>query len=266
MPLRLGMPTLIEMPELEATIDLCSELGLDFVDLNMNMPEFCPESLRAKRLRRASSDRGIYFTVHMPDDTDLASFHDPVREGHVARFGQTARWAAEAGARLINLHLSPGIFFTLPGRKVWIYDCYYDRFIGNLREAYRKVIRYASRYGLLVCTENVCNFQMPFVARAIDELCAIEGFNLTWDVGHDAKVDFQEMPVLLRHADRVRHMHLHDYDGTSDHQVPLTGRVDIRQRLRFAQERNASVLIETKTEESLRSSVAVVKRLLNEMG
>jgi len=262
--LRLGMPTLIEMPELEATIDLCKELKLDFVELNMNMPEFCPESLPSSELERVAWDEGIYFTVHMPDDTDLASFHDPIREGHVARFGETARWAADAGAKLINLHLSPGIFFTLPDRKVWIYERYYDKFVGNLREAYGKVIEYASEYGLLVCTENVCNFNLSFVAKAIDDLCQTKGFNLTWDVGHDAKVDFQEMPVLLRHADRIKHVHLHDYNGKSDHQVPLTGKIDIRERLRFAVEHDCSVLIETKTVESLRESVKVVKSLLAE--
>jgi len=34
------MPTLIEYPSLEQNLSLCSELGLDFVELNMNMPEY----------------------------------------------------------------------------------------------------------------------------------------------------------------------------------------------------------------------------------
>jgi len=259
---RLGIPVVIEMPDFQSTVDLALSLEVDFIELNMNMPEFCPESLPARTIRECRERTGLDFTIHMPDDTDLASFHHPIREGHVARFGETARWAAEAGAKLINLHLSPGIYFTLPDKKVWIYGNYYDKFIGNLREAYGKVIRYAKNFNVKVCTENVTNFNIPFVARAVDDLCLMDDFYLTWDVGHDARAGYKEGEVLMRHAERVRHMHLHDYNGISDHQVPGTGEIDIAARLRFAEERGISVLVETKTVRSLRESVEVVKAML----
>ena len=260
--LRLGIPTLIEIPDFQRTVELALELQVDFIELNMNMPEFCPESLPAKAIRECHRKTGLDFTIHMPDDTDLASFHDSIREGHVARFGETARWAAEAGAKLINLHLSPGIYFTLPDRKVWIYENYYDKFVGNLREAYRKVISYAKGFGVSVCTENVTNFHIPFVAKAIDDLCQMEGFYLTWDVGHDARTGYKEGEVLLRHIDRIRHMHLHDYNGASDHQVPGTGEIDIEAMLSFAEANRITVLVETKTVGSITESVNTVKRML----
>ncbi|MDD1747116.1 MAG: sugar phosphate isomerase/epimerase [Methanomassiliicoccales archaeon] len=260
--LPLGIPTLIELPDFDMTVKLALELKVDFIELNMNMPEFCPESLPAKTIRECRNRTGLEFTIHMPDDTDLASFHDPIREGHVARFGETARWAAEAGAALINLHLSPGIYFTLPDRRVWIYENYYDKFIANLREAYGKVIRYAKEFGVSVCTENVTNFHIPFIARAIDDMCTMDGFLLTWDVGHDARTGYRESEVLMRHADRIRHMHLHDYNGASDHQVPGTGKVDIGAMLSFAREHDCTVLVETKTVASLTESVDAVKKLL----
>ena len=260
--LRLGIPTLIEMPDFERTVQLALELEVDFIELNMNMPEFCPESLPAKTIRDCHKRTGLDFTIHMPDDTDLASFHDPIREGHVARFGETARWAAEAGAKLINLHLSPGIYFTLPDRKVWIYENYYDKFVSNLREAYGKVISYAMEFGVSVCTENVTNFNIPFVAKAIDDLCQMDGFYLTWDVGHDARTGYEESKVLMRHVDRVRHMHLHDYNGISDHQVPGTGLIDIMGMLSFAMKNHCSVLVETKTKGPLEESVSQVRGYL----
>ena len=37
--LEFGMPTLIENSTLEDNIVLCKELGLSFVELNMNFPE-----------------------------------------------------------------------------------------------------------------------------------------------------------------------------------------------------------------------------------
>lgn len=36
--MQFGMPTLIENRNLEENAELCSELGLDFLELNMNMP------------------------------------------------------------------------------------------------------------------------------------------------------------------------------------------------------------------------------------
>jgi hypothetical protein len=35
-----GMPVLIEFPALEQNLKLCAELKLDFIELNMNLPEY----------------------------------------------------------------------------------------------------------------------------------------------------------------------------------------------------------------------------------
>jgi sugar phosphate isomerase/epimerase len=117
----------------------------------------------------------------------------------------------------------------------------------------------------MVCTENVNNFQLPFVGNAIDDLCELEHFYLTWDIGHDAMTDFEEQKVLLRHQGRIKHMHLHDYNGMSDHQIPGTGQLDIEGMLRFAHRHRCSVLVETKTAVSLTESVKVVQKLLDTM-
>ena len=43
-----GMPTLIEEADLERCAALCSNLGLDFVELNMNMPQYQLDALDEK--------------------------------------------------------------------------------------------------------------------------------------------------------------------------------------------------------------------------
>lgn len=35
-----GMPTLIQCESLEECIALCKELGLDFIEINMNLPQY----------------------------------------------------------------------------------------------------------------------------------------------------------------------------------------------------------------------------------
>jgi sugar phosphate isomerase/epimerase len=182
----LGMPVLIELPDLQGTVDLCQTLELDFIELNMNMPEFCPEHLEPGEVCDIGQETGIEFTLHSPDELDLGSFHPTVREGYLGRMREALGWSSQAGVKLINMHLSPGIYFTLPDRREWIYGRYVDRFTSNLWRSYEEIIPLARASGVEICTENVNNFDLPFVAQAIDELCTMDGFDLTWDVGHDA--------------------------------------------------------------------------------
>ncbi|HOK27973.1 MAG TPA: hypothetical protein PLI21_03000, partial [Methanomassiliicoccaceae archaeon] len=124
MPFALGMPALIEIPALNDLIDLCQELELSFIELNMNMPENCPEELDPLEVRDASRSYGIEFTLHSPDELDLGSLHPTVREGHLEAMREVLGWSAQAGIKVLNMHLSPGIYFTLPDQKVWIYERY----------------------------------------------------------------------------------------------------------------------------------------------
>jgi sugar phosphate isomerase/epimerase len=256
------MPALIEMPGLHDLVDLCQELELSFVELNMNMPDNCPEALDPFEVWDAGREAGIEFTLHSPDELDLGSLHPTVREGHLGRMREALGWSSQAGIKVLNMHVSPGIYFTLPDRRVWIYDRYVDEFTSNLWKAYKEMIPLGVASGVDICTENVNNFDLPFVAQAIDELCCLDSFHLTWDVGHDARSGFKEREVLLRHRERVRHMHLHDYNGKSDHQVPGTGMVDIQGMLDFARQQDIRVLVETKTIASLRESVTAVRAML----
>ena len=113
----------------------------------------------------------------------------------------------------------------------------------------------------IICSGN-SDRQVQSIAQAIEELCFLEHFHLTWDVGHDARSGFREREVMMRHEDRVRHMHLHDYNGRSDHQVPGTGLIDIPAMLDFARRKDIRVLVEVKDERSLRKSVRAVRSLL----
>ena len=43
--IQFGMPTLIENRTLEDNVALCSDLGLGFIELNMNFPEYQVDKL-----------------------------------------------------------------------------------------------------------------------------------------------------------------------------------------------------------------------------
>ena len=50
-----GMPTLIENHTLQDNIDLCKSLGLRFIELNMNFPEYQTDELqKTEKMIRAA--------------------------------------------------------------------------------------------------------------------------------------------------------------------------------------------------------------------
>ena len=151
----------------------------------------------------------------------------------------------------------------MPHTKVWIHEQYEDRFVELLFDSCSELYDLAERRSVELCIENACNFDVPFINRALDQLCrAFSNFYLTWDVGHDAKANYREQTFILSHPDRVRHMHMHDYNGKSDHQPLFTGQVPIDDRIRFAMTHNLSVVVEVKTSSSLQESIFKVREFL----
>jgi sugar phosphate isomerase/epimerase len=258
----LGMPALIELSSVEENALLCQELGLSFVELNMNMPYCFPENLAPAKLRRLAEETGIYFSLHMPDDTDFGSLHKNVRQGTLDRALEAVEWAADADIRLLNFHINPGIYFTLPSYRVWIFDKYYPEFETNIVDSFTQLLDKARSAGIKLCVENVFNFDIPFIQRVLEPLTKLPDFHLTWDVGHDAKTAFKERGTLLKHEKNLAHMHLHDYDGKTDHQVLFKGHLDIISYVQFAASHDMDVVVEVKTIDALVQSINELNRRL----
>ena len=254
----LGMPTLIELPSLEANVRLCRELGLSFVELNMNSPLYNPRDLPGERLLRLQQDMGIEFTLHLPEEIDLASFHPSIRQGHLDCCANALRWAGQAGIRIVCLHLNSGVYFTLPDRKVWLYEQYRPDFLRTMKGSFEELLPLAESEGVRICLENAGNFSLGFIAEAVGQLLEMSctHIGLTWDAGHDAGSGSSDRTVLQEHKHRLAHMHLHDSNGSSSHQILFSGIVDVPGMLALARQADVAVVVETKTVEALRESIA----------
>ena len=124
-----------------------------------------------------------------------------------------------------------------------------------LHDAYADILELADAMSVAICVENTMNFHLPFVGRALDGLLRFDSLGLTWDAGHDARCGFREKPVFDRYPERIKHMHLHDCDGQSDHRPLYAGIVPVDERLRLAEALGLTVVIEVKTGAALRESV-----------
>ncbi|MCX6650755.1 MAG: TIM barrel protein [Methanomassiliicoccales archaeon] len=256
---RFGMPVLIEYQELRPNLELCHELGLDFIELNMNLPYSFPENINSREVKWALKE-GMRFSIHLHDELDLGSLHRSVRKGHIARCEDALRWGAKNGVFLLNLHLNPGVYFTLPDGKIWVYERYQNEYIESLNDSLSQLSSLASGLGVRICLENTGHLALPFMRRAVESVLDLDSIGLCWDIGHDARVGHQEEDFMLAHADRLWHMHFHDYDGKSDHQLPFTGNIDCPHFLDMAREKDMSVLIEVKTEAAVRQAVLTMRQ------
>ncbi len=254
-----GMPTLIENKDLEENIALCRELGLRFVELNMNFPMYqIPQLEETAYLRELARKNGIYFTIHLDENLNVCDFNPLVADAYRKTVERAARIAVELGAPLLNMHMNHGIYITLPERKVRLFGEYRETYMAAIHRFREMCEKTAGDFGVKICIENTDGYQ-DFEKEAIDYLLESEMFALTWDIGHSHACDNVDEAFLMERRDKLYHFHIHDAKGTGNHKTLGSGDIDLAQRIGLAQVNGCRCVVETKTIEALRHSVRWLK-------
>ena len=271
-----GMPTLIENQTLEQNIALCRRLGLSFIELNMNFPEYQLEQLeRTDKLIEAAEKARIYYTIHLDERLDIADFNSVVSSAYL----ETVRRAIFAAKKLVplknafgaagvnssvsstkplilNMHMHHGIFITLPDRKTFMYERDFDKYIKSFERFKNACEDWIDGEDILITIENTDGFK-DYEKQAVELLLKSPVFALTWDIGHSKAIGEKDVPFIKEHADRLVHFHIHD--GTEippkNHLALGDGNIDLQERLSFAKSRGARCVLETKTIAALEKSV-----------
>ena len=264
-----GMPVLIENQTLEDNVALCARLGLSFVELNMSFPDYQVERLeRTDTLISAGEAAGVYYTLHLDEDLNVASFNPLV--ARAAR--ETVRRAIEATKRLIvlrdhfgdrtqpltlNMHMNHGIHVTLPDRIVRLYECDFDAYMAAIDSFRAQCEAWIADSPIVISIENTDGY-LPFERSAVERLLQSPKFGLTWDIGHSNARGEADMGFIMAHEERLAHFHIHD--GTQspprDHLALGDGMIPLMERLDTARRHNARCVLETKTIEALGRSIA----------
>jgi len=266
--LQYGMPTLIENRTLEDNVSLCSSLGLRFIELNMNFPEYQVECLeQTDALIRIAERAGIYYTIHLDENLNIADFNPLVTGAYL----ETVRRSIEAAKKLLclrdrygggsrpltlNMHMNHGIFITLPDRKVQMYERDFETYMRSFA-AFRSLCEeWIGDSSVMIAVENTDGFR-DYEKKAIEYLLESPKFGLTWDIGHSKAAGEKDVPFILDHRDRLVHFHIHDgsENPPRNHLALGDGEIDLPERLKLAQSRNARCVLETKTIEALKQSV-----------
>lgn len=258
--IRLGMPALIELETVEETTALCRELGLSFVELNTNFPQYQIHLLNADALKRLGETYGIGYTIHLNDEMPVADFNLSVAAGYQKAVLETIEFAKKARIGILNMHISEGGHYTMPDRKVYFYEAFRENYLNGMK-AFRDACTEAiGNSGIRICVENSKAY-LDFQKEALDLLLESPVFGLTLDIGHSHCSGYADEEWILARRSRLRHMHIHDAkNGKQDH-LPLgTGELDLPAYWSLADSCDCTVVLEVKTVAGLRSSVAWLRQ------
>lgn len=266
--IQFGMPTLIENRTLEDNAALCSSLGLKFIELNMNFPEYQVERLeQTDTMLQIAEQAGIYYTIHLDENLNIADFNQLVTEAYLETVRRSIvvaqklmclrdRYGDDSQPFTLNIHMNHGIYITLPDRKVQMYDRDFDTYMKSFT-AFRSLCEeWIGDSNVMIAVENTDGFR-DYEKTAIEYLLESSKFGLTWDIGHSKAVGEKDVPFILEHRKHLIHFHIHDGSETppGNHLALGDGEIDLIERLKLAESRNARCVLETKTIEALRQSV-----------
>ncbi len=90
-----GMPTLIETSTLEDCAKLCAELGLDFIELNMNLPQYQLPKIDVEYFKSIADKYGIYYTIHLDENLNVCDFNSYVADAYIKTVADTIEIAKQ---------------------------------------------------------------------------------------------------------------------------------------------------------------------------
>lgn len=270
--MQFGMPTLIENHTLEDNVNLCESLGLKFIELNMNFPEYQVEKLEnIDYLTNLANKAGIYYTIHLDENLNIADFNSLVTDAYLETVRRTIgvakkllilrdKYGDSSQPLTINMHMHHGIYITLPDKKVQMYERDFDTYMKSFETFRKSCEEWIGESDIKICIENTDGFK-EYEKKAIEYLLGSPKFGLTWDIGHSKAVKEIDVPFILQNKDRLVHFHIHDgiEEPPKNHLALGDGYIDLIDRLDLAKERNARCVLETKTIEALKNSVKWLK-------
>lgn len=258
--LKFGAPTMVEMETLEQAAQVCAELNLDFLELNINFPQYLLKELDAEKLKELSARHGIFYTLHLDDEMSIADFNPYIAEGYCKTVYDAIELSKTLGIRKLNMHMSRGAKYTLPDRVIYFFEAYEKAYLERIRAFREECTKRIGDADITICVENTAGF-LPFQQKAVELLLESPVFGLTFDIGHNYCSGDMDESFILAHKDRLTHFHIHDcVEGKKDHRTLGTGVLDVKRYLALAEELCCTAVVETKTVDSLKQSMDWIRR------
>lgn len=255
--MKLGMPQLYEFDTISENLSLARELGLDFIELNLNFG-YCRKEMEKGGVGKALSESGLEATLHFYDEADFGSYDEVV----AAYLTLLERYAnlGKGYIRQLNVHLVPGPVVTISGVKNYIYEKEYDEYIHRLLANLNKARMICQNNGMNLVIENTDN--TPAFCQKVYRDLLKEGFRFCFDIGHDHLSHDILYNLQSETPLPFDEFHVHDAAGRRKCHLSLgEGELDIGKYKRLAEINNAYVVLEVKQSKDLVSSAPIFRAI-----
>lgn len=258
--MKFGMPTLVELDTIEDNAKLCKKLGLQFVELNMNLP-ICQvsELQNIAKLENLKNKYGIEFTIHLDENINVADFNPLLAEAHLKTTLDTIEVAKELDIQSLTMHMSKGVYFSLPSGKFYLNNKYSDYYFAKLIEFRDMCTKAIGDSNIHINIENTGGWS-DIAQKGINLLLESDAFGLTFDIGHNHSHNKQDEPFILERENRLNHSHFHDAIGKDNHLTLFTGEIDLKEKYELMQRNNCRCVIEVKDVKELTNSVKNLRK------
>ena len=219
--MQFGMPTLIENHTLEENAALCEALGLRFIELNMNFPEYQVDRLeQTDELVRIAEQHHLYYTVHLDENLNIADFNPLVTKAYLETVRRTIlaakallplrdRYGDPTQPLTLNMHMHHGIYITLPDRKAQMYERNFETYMQSFAVFRSLCEEWIGDSSIMMAVENTDGFR-DYEKKMVAYLLESKKFGLTWDIGHSKAIREADVSFLMEHQDKLIHFHIHD--------------------------------------------------------
>lgn len=150
----------------------------------------------------------IKISIHSPlSDVNIASYNEKMRMASVAEIKNSIDTATSLGSDVVVVH---------PGQVPILGKKFVDRIKEHSLESLRECSKYAEENGVMMCIENMPNFE-ELLLKDLNEVHMVAeelNSNITLDVGHANNMNFPVDEMLS--SPRIKHIHLSDNDGSYD--------------------------------------------------
>lgn len=260
--MKFGMPTLLELNSLNENVVLCQKLGLDFIEINFNVPEFQVDKMDPFDLVKITQETGIRFSMHLDEYLSITDPNEKISNAYINSVLESIEFAKKANIKRLTMHMLPGVVFTLPNEKIYVYQKYTDYYISRLKTFRDKVEAAIGDSGIKVCCENTEGFK-PYVRKGIEFLLQSDAFGLTYDCGHNKRYEYVDDDFIKAHQKDIQHMHFHDVLGKADHKPLGEGEIDLKAELAFANKyHDIDVVVELKSITALEKAIPDLPKYL----
>ena len=199
-----GMPQLIELNQIEENVQLCATLGLDFIELNCNLPDYQPERMNIQYLNLLKSRYGVGYTLHLPENLDLGHFNQHIRQAHLKVLEEAIGVADRLGSKTLNIHMSPGTHFMLTTEQFDLYEKYKSLYLSNIRSSLELIDIWLGGTGVSISIENTGLLNRPYMQDVVDTLLQSGRFCLTWDTGYDHISNHSDREYMIRNQSFIK--------------------------------------------------------------